>query len=256
MDLLILALIGLALGLSLGLFGGGGGILAIPLLVAAGMSADEAGTTSLIVVGIGAIGGLIPHARAGRVDFQQGIVFGVLGIAGAVAGSVLALRTDDQLQLVAFAGLLVVAGVMMLRKSLGQSADADATGNGAASGHRAPWPLVVITALLVGALTGFFGVGGGFLVVPALVLVLGMSIHRATATALLVIVINSAAAFIPRATEALDPAAVIAVTAGVLVASAAGARWSGNWSRRSLGVGFAMLVLGMSALTVAQASVG
>lgn len=250
MDYLVLALIGVALGLSLGLFGGGGGILAIPLLVAAGVPTDEAGTTSLVVVGIGAIGGLIPHARAGRVDWREGAVFGALGIAGAVGGSLVALRADDRLQLVLFAALLVVAGVLMLRKAL-QKEPTVATERGT----RAAWPLVIMTAVGVGLLTGFFGVGGGFLVVPALTLVLGMPIHRATATALLVIIINSAAAFLPRATEALDVPAVIVVTAGVLVASALAARWSNRWSRRSLGIGFAVLVLGMSALTVAQAAV-
>ena len=249
MDYLVLALIGVALGLALGLFGGGGGILAIPLLVAAGVPADEAGTTSLVVVGIGAIGGLIPHARAGRVDWREGALFGALGVVGAVAGSLLALRTDDRLQLGAFAALLVVAGILMLRKALQKDTVASA------DVQRAAWPLVIATAMGVGLLTGFFGVGGGFLVVPALTLVLGMPIHKATATALLVIIINSTAAFLPRATEALDVPAVVVVTSGVLIASAIAARWSNRWSRRSLGIGFAVLVLGMSALTMAQAAV-
>lgn len=249
MDYLVLALIGVALGLALGLFGGGGGILAIPLLVAAGVPADEAGTTSLVVVGIGAIGGLIPHARAGRVDWREGALFGALGVVGAVAGSLLALRTDDRLQLGAFAALLVVAGLLMLHKALQKDTVASA------DVQRAAWPLVIVTAMGVGLLTGFFGVGGGFLVVPALTLVLGMPIHRATATALLVIIINSTAAFLPRATEALDVPAVVVVTSGVLIASAIAARWSNRWSRRSLGIGFAVLVLGMSALTMAQAAV-
>ncbi len=249
MDYLVLALIGVALGLALGLFGGGGGILAIPLLVAAGVPADEAGTTALVVVGIGAIGGLIPHARAGRVDWREGALFGALGIVGAVAGSLLALRTDDRLQLGAFAALLVVAGLLLLRKALQKDTVASA------DVQRAAWPLVIATAMGVGLLTGFFGVGGGFLVVPALTLVLGMPIHKATATALLVIIINSTAAFLPRATEALDVPAVVVVTSGVLIASAIAARWSNRWSRRSLGIGFALLVLGMSALTMAQAAV-
>ena len=306
MNLLVFALIGVALGLALGLFGGGGGILAIPLLIAAGVPADEAGTTALIVVGIGAIGGLIPHARAGRVDWGEGLTFGALGTAGAVAGSMLALRTDDHVQLVAFAILLVIAGVLMLRNALRTPSDAAVVSNtgtsepgpegpgaqgptpgspaatapavlearpntsmrtqatstatpsvaeAAVNRDRAPWPLIVVTALGVGLLTGFFGVGGGFLVVPALTLVLGMSIHRATATALLVIVINSAAAFVPRATEALDVPAAVTVTIGVLIASAVAAQWSNRWSRRSLGIGFAVLVLAMSVLTMTQAAV-
>lgn len=250
MDLLLFAAIGIALGLALGLFGGGGGILAIPLLVAAGVPTDEAGTTSLVVVGIGAIGGLIPHARARRVDWTRGGVFGALGILGAVAGSKIALAADDRLQLWGFAALLVVAGILMLRKSLASNENDPIPDDS----QPRSWWLIVPTAAGVGLLTGFFGVGGGFLVVPALALVMGMSMHRATATALLVIVINSAAALVPRAGEALDVPAALVVTASVLLASALAARWSTRWSERSLGFGFAVLVLGMSALTLAQAA--
>ena len=250
MDLLAFVAIGIALGLSLGLFGGGGGILAIPLLVAAGLPADEAGTTSLIVVAIGALGGLIPHTRAGRVAWAQGATFGALGILGAVAGSRIALVTDDAIQLWGFAVVLVVAGTLMLRTAL----RADPAVNGSEpEGHRRSWPLIVVTAATVGLFTGFFGVGGGFLVVPALTLAMGMSMHRATATALLVIIINSAAAFIPRAGEALDAQVTGVVGVSVLVASALAARWSTRWSNRSLGIGFAVLVLAMSVLTVSQA---
>jgi len=243
------ALIGIALGLSLGLFGGGGGILAIPLLVAAGVPTDEAGTTSLVVVGIGAMGGLIPHARAGRIAWREGVLFSALGAAGAIAGSRLALVTDDRFQLWGFALVLVVAGTLMLRKSL----RAGEAGQAATRSRRAWW-LIVVTALAVGLFTGFFGVGGGFLVVPALALVMGMGMYQATATALLVITLNSAVAFIPRAGEALDISATVVVAAFVLISSALAARWSNRWSERGLGIGFASLVLAMSVLTLAQAS--
>lgn len=243
------ALIGIALGLSLGLFGGGGGILAIPLLVAAGTPTDEAGTTSLVVVGIGAMGGLIPHARAGRVAWREGVIFSALGAVGAIAGSKLALFTDDRIQLWGFAVVLVVAGTLMLRKALA----ADRGGEAHERARRAWW-LVAVTAAAVGLFTGFFGVGGGFLVVPALALVMGMGMYQATATALLVITLNSAVAFIPRAGEALDLTATAVVAVFVLISSAVAARWSNRWSERNLGIGFASLVLAMSVLTVAQAS--
>jgi uncharacterized membrane protein YfcA len=250
-EILEFVLIGIALGVSLGLFGGGGGILAIPLLVAAGIPTDEAGTTSLVVVGIGAIGGLFPHARAGRVDWRQGVIFSALGIVGALAGSRLALVTDDRIQLWGFAVVLIVAGTLMLRKALRSTSG---TGGPHPARDRRSWWLVVPTAAVVGLFTGFFGVGGGFLVVPALALVMGMSMYRATATALLVITLNSAVALVPRAGEALDLTATVVVAAFVLISSAVAARWSNRWSERSLGVGFAILVLAMSALTVFQAA--
>jgi uncharacterized membrane protein YfcA len=249
-NLLAFLAIGIALGMALGLFGGGGGILAIPLLVAAGLPADEAGTTSLIVVGIGAIGGLIPHARAGRVVWAQGAIFGALGIIGALAGSTLALATNDAVQLWGFSVVLVVAGTLMLRKAL---RDPPSAGLPEPDRHRRSWALIVVTAAAVGLFTGFFGVGGGFLVVPALTLVMGMSMHRATATALLVIVINSAAGFLPRAGEALDIQVAGIVAVSVLVTAGLAARWSNRWSARSLELGFAILVLSMSLLTVSQA---
>lgn len=233
--------------MSLGLFGGGGGILAIPLLVAAGVPTDEAGTTSLVVVGLGAIGGLINHARAGRVAWRKGVLFSALGAVGAVSGSRLALATDDRVQLWGFAVVLIVAGSLMLRKALRHSGDA--------APHPArPWWVLILTALVVGLFTGFFGVGGGFLVVPALTLVMGMGMYEATATALLVITLNSAVALIPRAGDALDLPATVTVAVFVLLSSALAARWSNRWPERSLGIGFAGLVLAMSVLTVAQAS--
>lgn len=251
LEILEFVLIGMALGLSLGLFGGGGGILAIPLLVAAGIPTDEAGTTSLVVVGIGAIGGLLPHARAGRVAWREGVVFSALGIVGALAGSRLALVTDDQIQLWGFAIVLIVAGTLMLRKALRTSKG----GNGPPPERdRRSWWLIVPTAAMVGLFTGFFGVGGGFLVVPALALVMGMSMYVATATALLVITLNSAVALIPRAGEALNLQATVIVAVFVLISSAVAARWSNRWSERNLGIGFAGLVLAMSVLTLAQAS--
>ena len=143
--------------------------------------------------------------------------------------------------------MLILAGTLMMRKSLRQTA--------AATQHRRqPWWLLVPTALVVGLFTGFFGVGGGFLVVPALTLVMGMGMYAATATALLVITLNSAVALIPRAGEALDVPATIIVAGFVLLSSALAARWSNKWSERNLGIGFAGLVLAMSVLTVAQAS--
>lgn len=246
MDILLLIAVGIALGLALGLFGGGGGILAVPLLLAIGVPTDEAATTSLVVVGVGAIGGLIPNARVGRVAWREGVTFGALGVAGAVLGSKGALLAPEWAKLWGFALLLVISGTLMLRKALAPTvADADH--------ERRGWPLIVLVALAVGLVTGFFGVGGGFLIVPALTLVMGMPVHRATATALLVITINSAAALIPRAGEALDLRVAAIVAVATLITGNLAARWSNKWSSRALGIGFGSLVLAMSLVIVWEA---
>lgn len=187
------------------------------------------------------------HARAGRVAWREGLLFSALGAAGAIAGSWLALATRDEVQLWGFALVLVVAGGLMLRTSL-------RGGSEPAPHPRRPLSVVVTTAFVVGLFTGFFGVGGGFLVVPALTLILGMAMHEAAATALLVITLNCGFALIPRAGQALDLRATLIVTASVILTSAVAARWAGKWSARNLGIGFACLVLAMSVLTVVQAA--
>lgn len=240
--------VGVILGLALGLFGGGGGILAVPLLLIVGVPPDEAATTSLVVVAAAAIGGIIPHAKVGRVAWREGLIFGALGVLGAMAGSRLALRTDDALQLWSFALLMVVAGGLMLRKALRQGADGDE-----AEHARKSWPAIVLVAFAVGLVTGFFGVGGGFLIVPALTLVLGMPVRMATATALLVIVINSAAALVPRVGEAFNPTASAVVAVAAVITTFLAARWSNKWSSRSLGIGFGSLVLVMALVTAYEA---
>jgi len=242
MTVVLLVGVGIALGLALGLFGGGGGILAVPLLVAVGVPTDEAATASLVVVGLAALTGLLTNARTGRVAWSEGLIFGGLGVLAAMLGSFLALRAPDALKLWGFSALMVVSGALMLRRAL-QSSTPD---NDPQRPRR--WLLVIPAALLVGLATGFFGVGGGFLVVPALTLLLGMPMLRATATALLVIVINSAAALVPRSTEALDLAVAIPVAAAAMLASVIAARWSNRWSGRSLTIGFAVLVLAMAVL--------
>jgi uncharacterized membrane protein YfcA len=214
MTLMLPLVVGLALGLLLGLLGGGGGIIAVPLLLALGQTMDAASTTSLVVVGIGAAAGLLMHARSGKVDWRIGLVFGLLGSAGAVAGSRLAFVVDDRIQLAGFVVLLLVAAWGMLRRKPSRSSDDE----------DAPlpdprWGVVLLYATGVGLITGFFGVGGGFVAVPALVLALHMPMKRASATALLVILVNVTIAFVAHGTGHLD----VPLTVTVSTAAAAGA---------------------------------
>jgi hypothetical protein len=308
--LLLAAAVGILLGAALGMFGGGGGILAVPLLVGLlGMDVDQAATASLVIVLFGALGGLVSHQRAGRVRWRSGLAFGAVSVGGAALGAVLAGRVPDGIKLAAFTVLMLVAGLAMLRNARRQPARdpggsagsvrlvaspvGRATGAARAPGAadepgvakgvavdpgaalvdvpaadlppgaqlpepagRPSIPLLVLLATGTGLVTGFLGVGGGFLVVPALVLSLGMPVGNATATGLVVIAIASVSALVVRVghVEALtEPGLVGLIVVATVGASLAAARLSGRLSPRALGTGFAILVLGMSVLVGAQA---
>lgn len=217
-----IAPLGLAIGIILGALGGGGAILTVPILVyLLGQSPQAATAGSLIIVGLSAIVGMLPHHRAGRLRLEEGIIFGVLGVAGSVVGAALSSAVAPHVLMSAFAVLMVAVAVLMTRKrrqNQAQQRQADAAGSASGTDtgdardtQRTP-PIqlrpfrvdaagatrVAVAATGVGLLTGFFGVGGGFAVVPALVLVLGFSMPTAVGTSLLVIAINSATAFIAR----------------------------------------------------------
>ena len=220
--MIILAVpIGILIGISLGALGGGGSILTVPALVYLLHQNPHAATTgSLLVVGISALAGMAAHRRAGRVEVAAGLVFGALGLAGSYAGTRLSARVDPHVLLTAFAALMIVAAAAMVRRRGGAGAPApagsgtgagDAVGARRAGGHdtvavkpaptsrlahmgRAGAVRLVVAATVVGLLTGFFGVGGGFVIVPALVLALSFPMPVAVGTSLLVIAVNSATA--------------------------------------------------------------
>ncbi|QZA09864.1 sulfite exporter TauE/SafE family protein [Mycolicibacter heraklionensis] len=201
--------LGLLVGLSLGALGGGGSILAVPALVyGAGETPHTATTTSLIVVGASALAGIFGHLPAGRVRLGWGLTFGLVGIGGSFLGSLSSQAVPDDVLLLAFSGLILVAAWRMHRRSgetpchaKQHTAPASTLGPGRARPSQTPEHTriviptavrVVIAGTAVGFLTGFFGVGGGFVVVPALVLTLGYEMPVAVGTSLLVIAMSSA----------------------------------------------------------------
>lgn len=191
MPLLGLAL-SLAIGLSLGLLGGGGSILAVPIFVyVLGFDPKTAIAVSLGVVGVVSAAGIIPHARAGRIDIRSALLFAVGSTVGAVAGSAIAGYVGGSVQLVVFAIVMLTAALLMLRW---KKVAAKGTRN-LISGVSNVVHLLGI-ALLVGLVTGFVGVGGGFMIVPALVLMADMPMTKATGTSLTVIAVNSCAGFV------------------------------------------------------------
>ena len=191
--MLILSLIGaLVIGITLGLMGSGGSILTLPLLVyLLGREGDIAIAESLAIVGGIAAFGVIPHARKGLVEWRTAIIFGLPGMLGAFVGAIVGGWMDNTLQLILFALVMLAAATFMFRKSKRKPEAETPTDE---PGRPAP-ALVGLQGLVVGVMTGIVGVGGGFLIVPALVLLGKLPIHRAVATSLLVIAANSAVAF-------------------------------------------------------------
>ncbi len=243
---------GLLIGLSLGALGGGGSILTVPALVyLLGQSPHQATSASLLVVGIAAVTGAIAHARAGRVRLRAGAIFGLLGIAGSYAGSLASAAVPPDVLLAGFGVLmLVVAAAMLIRRRRPVPAGPSAPPGGAR--HIA---LVAAAATGVGLITGFFGVGGGFVVVPALVLVLGFDMPTAAGTSLVVIAVNSAVALAVRAGHGsltLDWGMVAAFTAAAMAGALAGGRVAGRVSPQRLTVAFAVLIMVIAGYTLTR----
>jgi hypothetical protein len=173
---------GALVGFSLGLVGGGGSILAVPLLIyLVGVpSAHVAIGTSALAVAVNAAANLAQHARRGAVKWRCASVLAAAGVVGAFAGSSLSKAVDGQRLLVLFAILmLAVAGLMLARRSV-------AGDEGVRLGRENAAKLVAL-GLATGALSGFFGIGGGFLIVPALMLATGMPILNAVASSLIAV---------------------------------------------------------------------
>lgn len=193
-----MALLGLLLavliGLSLGLLGGGGSILTVPIFVyVLGYDAKEAIAMSLAVVGAVSLFGAVGHWRAGNVNLRVALIFGVVAMAGTYLGARLAVYFSGAAQLALFAVVMLLAAVFMFRGGPAPRAAAGAGEEPAVA--EMPLLLIVVEGLAVGALTGLVGVGGGFLIVPALVLLGRLPMKQAVGTSLLVIALKSAAGF-------------------------------------------------------------
>ena len=173
---------GVIVGFSLGLIGGGGSILAVPLLLyVVGMpDPHQAIGTSALAVAVNAYANLVPHARARHVRWSQAVTFASAGVVGAFAGSSIGKAVDGHRLLILFALLMLFVAALMLR---GRKADTGATG---AVPQKNLWRLVAI-GLGTGTLSGFYGIGGGFLVVPGLILATGMPTIAAIGSSLVAV---------------------------------------------------------------------
>lgn len=184
--------LGAVIGVLLGLLGGGGSILAVPALVyVLGIGVEQAIPTSLIVIGIASAVGALPKVLVHQVQWRLAGIFAMAGIPATIGGAAIGKHLPQPALLIGFAVVMVVAGIRMLQDS-GNTGTACAVGDSGINWRRCA-PRSVSAGLLVGLLTGLFGVGGGFLIIPALVLLLGVEMPIAIGTSLLIIVANSAA---------------------------------------------------------------
>ena len=257
---------GVIVGFSLGLTGGGGAIFAVPLLIyGIGLSTRDAVGTSTVTVGVTAFAGFIQRMRRSQVEFPTGIIFAAAGIVGAPFGSWLASRVSDSVLLGMFSFLMIVIAMRMWmtagkRSSYAILADDDY----GPTCQRDPVGKLTITTdcglllagvgLWTGVLTGLFGVGGGFIIVPALVTFSGMGIQRAIGTSLLVIslvsVSGAASHLVMNANLPIATAAMFA--SGSIAGLFAGSRLSRGLSGAGLQKIFAAAIVVIAAYVIVR----
>lgn len=243
-DVLSLASGGLV-GFVLGLVGGGGSIIAVPLLlyVVGVASPHVAIGTSAIAVSLSALSNLVNHARRGMVKWPCATSFSAAGVAGAWAGSSLAMKVPGNNLLALFGALMIVVGTVMLLK---KDAEGDPDVRLNIGTARQLLPLLLLIGFAVGALSGFFGIGGGFLIVPGLMLATGMPIAYAIGTSLVAVSVFGATTAVNYASAGLVDWRIAAMfigggVVGGLLGTVAGHRL--GQSKGKLQMAFALFVI-------------
>lgn len=233
------------IGMIVGLLGGGGSILTVPLLVyGIGMAPSSAIATSLLVVGTTSAAALAAHAAAGRVRWGTGLLFAPAGMAGAFLGGRLGSALPDAVVMTLFGLMLAASAWGMLRGR-----------DRARPAAKVPPPLatVIVLGAAVGMITGVVGAGGGFVIVPALVCVVGLPMHAAVGTSLLVITTNSIAGLAGRlGTAEIDWSLALAVTGVAVAGSLVGARLAGRVPQDRLRRIFGWMVVAIAALVLVE----
>lgn len=183
------------IGLSLGLLGGGGSILTVPILVyVLRFPTKQSIAMGLAVVGVTSLFGAASHWRKGNVRLKEALAFSVIAMAGTYGGARVAAYIPGAVQLLIFATVMLVAAAFMYRN--GRRSVAHLEKHGEEPAHaRSSSLTIALAAIGVGLLTGIAGVGGGFLIVPALVLFIGLPMKHAVGTSLVVIALNSFVGF-------------------------------------------------------------
>lgn len=239
----------IAIGLSLGLLGSGGSIITVPVLVyLLGQDEKIAIAGSLFVVGTIALAGSLQYVRVGLVDWRNVFVFGVPGMMGTYLGALIAAFVPGIMQLAFFSLVMLLASYMMLRPvKLTNEVHAP----------RETWKIAA-DGLVVGVITGLVGVGGGFLIVPALVLLGGLPIHTAVATSLVIIALKSYSGFykyldvLDTQNLELDWPTLMLVTALGIAGSFGGAKIAKRLPQEKLKKGFGLFLIVMGVYILAR----
>lgn len=249
--------LGVAVGIAVGMLGGGGSVLAVPVLVyILGEPVDSATTISLVAVTAAAIAGGYGHARDGRVCWRHAAIFSGAALPGIVAGTALGNIVGGRALIAGFALVMLVAAAATWRKA----SSGDTIGDEASSpGHRCPALDLrrdIAAGLVVGFLTGLFGVGGGFVIVPTLALALAFSMRSAIGTSLAIITATSVLAVVVHLTagRSLDPGLAAVMAASCAGGALLGARLSVRVPQRTLGRAFAALVVAVAGYLLASAA--
>jgi uncharacterized protein len=244
--MLVGALSGIATGTLLGLLGGGGSIIAVPILVyILGLEPKAAIGTSLLIVGVASLLAAWSHYRDYSVRVSTALLFGATGALGAFAGARLAHTISDVVQLVMFAVAMAIVGLLMLRHG-------KATTRTVGEGKDAALPVVLAVGLGAGLLTGLLGVGGGFIIVPALTMFLHLPIKQAIGTSLLVIGINSLVAAISYGSSINLSFAILPFAIGTLAAAPVAGRMAHYIPQDRLKTAFAFCLLLLSVWMIAK----
>ena len=280
MSLLLPIVVGVCVGIIVGLLGAGGGILSVPILVyLLGQSPHNAAAGSLLIVGATSLIALI--GRRKEVHWKQGTVFGVLSIAGSFIGSFLNSLVSANLLMYLFSALLVIVAGLMFRKAAKeknaaggksqivspntdvneQVCNKTSQGNENSQRHNSRlhhWITIIIAAVLIGVLTGFFGVGGGFAVVPALTLIMHFDMKEASATSLLVMIIASLAGLAARTGTAIqiDYLSVLPFAFASMIGGPIGASLTRKAKSTTLAFLFAILLLLVAVYTLSATLLG
>lgn len=245
---LVIAVVALFLlvGVSIGLIGGGGSILTVPLLVyGLGLDAKAAVATSLFVVAVSSASALVPYLRRGLVDARVALLFGPVSMLGAFAGGALARHLSSALLLGLFAGMMLATSAAMLFRST-----IDPVLRPPASAGMRAFALAVEGAG-VGVLTGLVGAGGGFMVVPALVLLAGLDMRRAVGTSLAIISLKSLAGLLGHLSHAsVDWSFGLTIAGAAAVGALAGGLLSSKITGARLRRGFGAFVAGAGVLVL------